>query len=87
MGNERLKEITLEIVKLDDPLAVMNYIYGLSNSDIHLFLNYIKSSKYGEMNLYSAMMSFSYDYLRSVNYAIPNNRTWPTEVARPPKAL
>ena len=87
MGEERLKEITLAIVELDDPLAVMNYVYNLKVSDIHLFLNYIKSSKYKEMNLYIAMMSFSYDYLKSINYRIPGDRTWPTTVAEAPKKL
>lgn len=67
MGKERLKEITMEIVKMDDSMDVMNYIHSLSDSDIHLFLNYIKSSKYKDMDLYSALKTFSCDYLKSIN--------------------
>jgi len=73
MSYERLQEITQKIVELGDPLAVCAYLTTLSNSDIHLFLNYIKNAKYREMNLYTAVLSFSHDYLRSVNYAMPNS--------------
>ena len=66
MGKERLKEITMEIVKLEESLSVMNYINSMSDSDIHLFMNYVKSSKYSDMNIYSAVMNFSLDYLKSI---------------------
>ena len=74
MGEERLKEITLDIIDLEDPLSVSVYIATMSESDIRLFLNYVKSSKYKDMDLYSAAVEFSYDYLRSIGYALPEDK-------------
>ena len=74
MGNERLKEITLDIIDLEDPLSVSVYIATMGESDIRLFLNYVKSSKYKDMDLYSASVEFSYDYLKSIGYQIPDKK-------------
>ena len=72
MGKERLKEIALDIIDLEDPLSVSVYIATMSESDIRLFCNYVKSSKYKDMDLYSASVEFSYDYLKSIGYQIPD---------------
>lgn len=74
MGKERLKEITLDIIGLEDPLSVSVYISMMSASDIRLFLNYVQSSKYEGMDLYSAAIEFSYDYLNSIGYTLPDNK-------------
>ena len=74
MGKERLKEITLDIIDLEDPLSVSVYLATMSESDIRLFLNYVKSSKYKEMDLYSAAVEFSYDYLKSIGYDFPDDK-------------
>lgn len=74
MGKERLKEITLDIIDLEDPLSVSVYIATMSESDIRLFLNYVKSTKYKNMDLYSASLAFSYDYLRSINYVFDESK-------------
>lgn len=65
MGEERLIEITTEISKQTDTLWIMAYVASLSPSDIHLFCNYLKSPKYKEMNICSAIIQFSNDYLAS----------------------
>lgn len=86
MSSERLKEITLEIVKLESPLSIMAYITTLSNSDINVLFSCVKDSKYSEMNVYSAILAFSCDYLRSVNCALPN-MCWGRDKAQVPKKL
>ena len=87
MNPERLKEITLEIVKLESPLSIVAYITTLSNSDINALFNLVKGPKYSEMNVYSAIMSFSCDYLRSVNCALPSDLGFGKEPASGPKKL
>ena len=74
MGKERLREIALDILDLGDPLSVSVYISTMSESDIRLFLNYVRSEKYKDKDLYSACLAFSYDYLCSIGYSFPDNK-------------
>lgn len=74
MGKERLKEITLDIINIEDPLSVLLYMSEMSPSDVQLFTKYLTSSKYKGMDYYTAAITFSYDYLISINYPIPENK-------------
>ena len=74
MGQERLKTIALDIIDLEEPLSVSVYIATMSESDIRLFLNYVRSSKYKDMDMYTAAIEFSYDYLKSIGYSLPEDK-------------
>lgn len=65
MGDKRLLEIATTINSKDGPLEIMAYITSLSNSDIYLLLQYIRSSKYNGMNFLNAITTFSRDYVKS----------------------
>lgn len=74
MWQERLQEIAVNIINIEDPLALGVYLTTLGNDDIRSFLSFIKNDKYKDMNLYTAIISFSYDYLKSIGYAFPDNK-------------
>lgn len=75
MGEERLIEITTEISRETDTLWIMAYVASLSPSDIHLFCNYLKNPKYKGMNICSAIIQFSNDYLASKKIALERTKT------------
>ena len=87
MSAERLKEITMSIVKLEGPLPVMNYIYSLDESDIYSFLDYVKNSKFNSTNVYSAIMRFSLDYLKGLGCPIAFTSSWNKEPAASSRKL
>lgn len=63
MNEKRLLEIASAVSMLNGPLVILGYLSSLSESDMYLFLNYVKSSKYGNKNFYEAVRLFSKDYL------------------------
>ena len=65
MGEKRLIEIANAINNADSGLSVMLYVTNLESSDVYLLLKYISTSKYKDMNLLSALVCFSRDYLKS----------------------
>ena len=64
---ERLIEITSTISRLDGPLVVLGYLTSLKESDMYLFLNYVKGSKFGKLDFYKAIKMFSDEYLNNKN--------------------
>ena len=65
MGEERLVQITSDIIRLDGPLGRAAYLSSMQESDRHLLLRYIVGSKYKNMNVLNAILAFSYEYLKS----------------------
>lgn len=62
---ERILDIVSAISELDGPLAVLGYLTTLQESEMYLFLNYVKGSKYGKYNFYDGIKLFSQDYIRN----------------------
>ena len=65
MGVNRLIEITTKMKEIDGPVGVMGVLTSLNDSDMYLFMRYIKSSRYEGMSLWEAILAFSNDYLNS----------------------
>lgn len=63
MNEKRLLEITSTVSMLDGPLVILGYLSSLSQSDMYLFLKYVRGSKYKDINFYDAVKLFSQDYL------------------------
>ena len=63
MSEDRLIEITSNVSVMNGPLVILGYLSSLSESDMYLFLKYVKASKYREKNFYDAVKLFSSDYL------------------------
>ena len=63
MNENRLLEIASVISMLDGPLVVFGYLLSLSQSDMYLFLNYVKGSQYNDILFYDAIKNFSQDYI------------------------
>ena len=68
MGQNRLMELTTELISLDGPIAVSGFLSSLKDSDMYLLLRYIKSSKYEGMKVWEALVAFSSDYLNSKKF-------------------
>ena len=64
VSEKRLLEISSTVCMLDGPLVVFGYLLSLSQSDMYLFLNYVKGSKYSSVNFYDAIKLFAKDYLK-----------------------
>jgi len=63
MNEQRLLEIASTISTLNGPLVILGYLSSLSESDMYLFLKYVKASKYRNENFYEAVRLFSRDYI------------------------
>ena len=61
MSQDRLLEIASTVSVLDGPNILFGYLTSLSESDMYLFLKYVKSSKYGDRNFYDGVKLFSKD--------------------------
>lgn len=64
MNQKRLLEITSTISMLDGPIILLGYLTSLGESDMYLFLSYVKGSKYKDLNFYDAIKGFSEDYIK-----------------------
>ena len=72
MSEERLIEITSEIIKYDGPLGRMAYISTLSEKEIGVLKDNIYNSLYEGLNIYDRVLKFSQDYLTSKNVSFMN---------------
>ena len=72
MREERLIEITSEIMKKDGPLGKFAYISSLNGKEMEYIQNCINSSVYDGLNIYEKILKFSQDYLESKNISIMN---------------
>lgn len=73
MNEERLFEIASTISVLNGQLVILGYLSSLRESDMYLFLKYVKSSKYGDKGFYDAVKLFSRDYLESKGLTSSND--------------
>lgn len=73
MSEKRLIEIASTISMLNGQLVILGYLSSLSESDMYLFLKYVKSSKYGDRSFYDGVKLFSKDYLESSGLTSSNN--------------
>lgn len=72
MNEERLIEITSEIIKYDGPLGRMAYISTLNEDEIALLKDGINNPLYEGLNIYDRVLKFSQDYLTSKNVSFMN---------------
>lgn len=72
MSEERLIEITSEIMKTDGPLGKVAYVSSLSEEEMNFLRSYISNSVYDGLNIYEKLLKFSQDYLESKNISIMN---------------
>lgn len=68
MNEKRLLEIASAVSIMNGPLVILGYLSSLSESDMYLFLKYVKASKYGDKNFYEAVKLFSKDYLAEKDF-------------------
>lgn len=72
MTEERLIEITSEILRNDGPLGRMAYISTLKESEALILRDYINNPVYEGLNAYEKILKFSKDYLESKNISLMN---------------
>ena len=70
MTEERLIEITSEILKNDGPLGRMAYISTLKESEALILRDYISNPAYEGLNVYQKVLKFAQDYLESKNISL-----------------
>ena len=70
MDEQRLIEITSEVVRLDGPLMKTAYIASLNEDDVSLLCRNLNNPKYEKLSLYEKILKFSQDYLESQNISL-----------------
>ena len=72
MTEERLIEITSEILKNDGPLGKVVPISKLTESEAKELKEYIENPIYDGLNVYQKILKFSQDYLEGKNISLMN---------------